>query len=287
MTMDCRWAERAAEKYLEENNLLLLPVDPIAIAEKHGIIVEAKPASNEGVSGMLIKHGDMFGIAYATHIDIEGFQRFSVAHELGHYLLPGHYENLLPEDGIHESKAGFISGNKYEREADHFAAGLLMPQSLFTKEIDKRQTGFTAIDKIADLCMTSLTATAIRYTQFTSEPMAAVLSEGLKINWCFMSDELKEIGQLDWPKKGHNIPRGSVTHNFNQNKDNIKNGKSVAGNSSFMNWFGGNRDFEIEEEVISLGSYKKTLTILTVTEDLDELEEQDELAESWTPRFKR
>ncbi len=284
--MDCRWAEREAEKYLEENHLLLLPVDPIAIAEKHGIIVEAKPASDKGVSGMLIKHGDIFGIAYATHIDIGGFQRFSVAHELGHYLLPGHYESLLPEDGIHESKAGFISENKYEREADHFAAGLLMPQRLFTKEIDKRQTGFTAIDKIADLCMTSLTATAIRYTQFTSEPMAVVLSEGLKIDWCFMSDEMKEIGQLDWPKKGQTVPRNSVTHSFNQNKENIKNGENDAGNSSFMDWFGGNHDFEIEEEVIGLGSYGKTLTILTVTEDLEELEEQDELEESWAPRFK-
>ncbi len=285
--MNCRWAEKAAEKYLKENDLFQLPVDPIAIAKKHGIIVEAKSASNTGVSGMLIKHGDIFGIAYATHINIEGFQRFSIAHELGHYLLPGHYESLLPEDGIHESKAGFSSENKYEREADHFAAGLLMPQGLFTKEIDKLQTGFTAINKIADICITSLTATAIRYTQFTSEPMAAVLSDGLKIDWCFMSDELKEIGQLDWPKKGQAVPRDTVTYSFNKKKENIKSGENEAGNSSFMNWFGGNRDFDIEEEVIGLGSYGKTLTILTVTEDLEELEELYELEESWTPRFKR
>ena len=69
--MDYRWAERAAEKYLEENNLLQLPVDPVAIAEKHEIIVEAKQASDVGVSGMLIKYGNIFGIAYATHIDVE------------------------------------------------------------------------------------------------------------------------------------------------------------------------------------------------------------------------
>lgn len=285
--MDYRSAERAAEKYLEENDLLLLPVDPVAIAEKHKIMVEAKPASNNGVSGMLIKHGDFFGIAYATHIENDGFQRFSIAHELGHYLLPGHYEALLPDDGIHESRAGFLSENKYEKEADHFAAGLLMPRSLFTKEIDKRVAGFEAIDKIADICMTSLTATAIRYTQFTSDPMAALLSDGSKIDWCFMSDELKEIGQLDWPRKGQALPIESITHNFNKNIENIKNGRNKAGSSSFMDWFGGNHDFEVEEEVVGLGSYEKTLTILTVTENLDELKEQDELEESWTPRFKR
>ena len=82
-------------------------------------------------------------------------------------------------------------------------------------------------------------------------------------------------------------PRDSVTHSFNKNQENIKNGETETGNSSFIDWFGGNRDFEIVEEVIGLGGYGKTLTVLTITEDLEDLEEQDELVESWTPRFKR
>jgi len=285
--MDGRTAEKAAEKYLEDNNLLHLPVDPIAIAEKNGIIVEAKPASNAGVSGMLIKYGDIFGIAYATHINNEGFQRYSIAHELGHYFLSGHPESLFPEDGIHESKAGFLSGNKYEREADHYAAGLLMPKSLFKREIDRRKTGYDAINILANKCKTSLTATAIRYTQFTAEPMAVILSEGSKIDWCFMSDELKEIGQLDWPRKGQTLPSNTVTFQFNIKQENIDQCKKEDGNSNFIDWFGGKRDFEIEEEAVGLGNYRKTLTILTVTENLEEMEEQDELEESWTPRFKR
>ena len=162
-----------------------------------------------------------------------------------------------------------------------------MPRGLFTKEIDKRRSGFDAIDSIAEICKTSLTATAIRYTEFTSEPMAAVLSEGSRIDWCFMSDELKEIGRLDWPKKGQTVPRGAVTYSFNKNQENIQNGEEETGDSSFIDWFGGNRDFEIVEEVIGLGGYGKTLTILTITEDFEDLEEQDELVESWTPRFKR
>ena len=39
--------------------------------------------------------GNMFGIAYATHIDNVGFQNFSVGHELGHYFLPGHVDAVL------------------------------------------------------------------------------------------------------------------------------------------------------------------------------------------------
>ena len=65
-----------------------------------------------------------FGIMYATYVDNIGFQNFCVAHELGHYSIAGHYEQLMG-NGFHESSAGFVSNEKYELEADHFAAGLL------------------------------------------------------------------------------------------------------------------------------------------------------------------
>ena len=55
---------------------------PSPIAEQLEITVQAKPATSGGVSGMLVRHGDRFGILYATHIPSLGFQRFSIAHEL-------------------------------------------------------------------------------------------------------------------------------------------------------------------------------------------------------------
>jgi hypothetical protein len=86
-----------AEQFIKDNKITALPVDPVQIAKDLEIEVVAKPASSKGVSGMLLRHGDNYAIAYATHIDNEGFQRFSVAHELGHYLLPGHIDQLLPD----------------------------------------------------------------------------------------------------------------------------------------------------------------------------------------------
>ena len=65
-----------------------------------------------------------------AHIDNIGFQNFSVAHELGHYFLPGHIDAVLADGDVHESRAGFASGDRYEMEADHFAATLLMPRSV-------------------------------------------------------------------------------------------------------------------------------------------------------------
>src|SRR5262245_11620884 len=124
---DAYWsATMAAEQVSRDYGIAAIPVRPVALARQLGIEVMAKPATTSGVSGMLLRFGNSFGIAYATHIDNAGFQNFSVAHELGHYFLPGHVDAVLRDGDVHESRAGFTSGDRYEMEADHFAAALLM-----------------------------------------------------------------------------------------------------------------------------------------------------------------
>ena len=85
-------AEQIAEKLVRDEGLTL-PINVLALAASREIHVEAKPASAKGVSGMLIRAGESYAIAYATHITSEGFQRFSIAHELGHLVLFLVYEN--------------------------------------------------------------------------------------------------------------------------------------------------------------------------------------------------
>jgi hypothetical protein len=113
-------ARHHGEVTATEFNYTALPVDPFEIADKVGITVQAKPKTAVGVSGMLLRHGDSFGILYATHIKSPGYQRFSVGHELGHYFLPGHIDALFSDHDIHESRAGFASGDKYDMEAGAF-----------------------------------------------------------------------------------------------------------------------------------------------------------------------
>jgi len=134
-------AKQKGEACATEQGFTALSVYPLAIAAKNEIEVKAKPDTTEGVSGMLLRHGNSFGILYATHIDSDGFQRFSVAYELAHYFLEGHIDHVLPKDGVHVSEAGFTSADPYEMEADQFAAGLLMPGDLFKKALNKRDAG--------------------------------------------------------------------------------------------------------------------------------------------------
>lgn len=283
-------AAAAAERVVKERSLSVLPIDPIALARDLGIMVMQKPARTQGVSGMLLRYGNTFGIAYATHIGSIGFQNFSVAHELGHYYLPGHIDAVLSNSDVHESHAGFASGDRYEIEADHFAATLLMPHALFTKAMSTAGDGLPAIESLAEQCCTSLTATAIRYARCAREPVAVVLSTGTRNLYCFMSDALKDVKEFNWIRKGEGLSNDTVTFTFNQNPDNIRRAERDEGTTDLQNWFGGGRSLSATEQVIGLGNYNRTLTVLTaldLEEQIEDLDEERELDESWTPRFRR
>lgn len=281
-------ATKLGENFAKEQNITSLPVDPVKIAVANDIIVEALPPERKSVSGMLVQNNNNFGIMYATYINNIGFQSFCVGHELGHFMIPGHYEQLL-SGGYHESNAGFASREKHELEADHFAAGLLMPTYLFDPALNEVESGLNAIEKLSSQCKTSLTATAIRYAERTPDPIAIILSKEQNIDYCFMSNEMREIRGFDWIKKGTLLPINSVTSRFNKAPQNILNCNRAEGEARLLDWFGCYLHFETYEEVIGLGHYGKTLTVLSLEEtpDQEEIDENEELLESWTPRFKR
>lgn len=285
-------AKQRAEAFLKEEGITSLPVDPFSIAASRDIITEAKATSNDGVSGMLLRHGDTFGILYSTHIPSEGFQRFSVAHELGHYFLDGHIDHVLPKEGSHTSHAGFVSADPFELEADYFAAGLLMPRIPFQRIIRRHDPGLSAIEVLARDCKTSLTATAIRYAELTDDAVAVIISTGQTIDYCFLSEAIKSLPEITWLRKGTPVPGATETGRFNATPDRILKSERALKIIDVMDWLGGRRSVFVTEEVIGLGRYGKTLTVLSSSsignEDDIEAEENDaEIINRWTPRFRR
>ena len=281
-------AELIAEEVISDHGINRLPVDPITIAHNRGILVRPKPAHIQGSSGMLVRIGNAFGIAYATHIDSDGFKNFSIAHELGHYFLPGHVDAVSNTENFHLSQAGFISGDQYEKEADHFAARLLMPQGLFKEAALAADEGLEGVEELSKICKTSLTATAIRYTECVEYPMAIIVSIGNKVSYCFMSEPLKEVSGLAWIRKGQNLPKNTITFDFNRDGQRVQDAERDAYVSDLQDWFGGDISVQIEEEVKGLGRYGRTLTVLTAPDlfdKLEEIEESEALRKSWEPKY--
>jgi hypothetical protein len=243
-----------AHEVLTALQISVLPVNPFAIAERRDILHQEKPGLAPGVSGCLMKVGDAFGILYSSRFSSEGFKRFNVAHELGHYFLPGHIDALFANgQQFHQSESGFTSDDRYEREADGFAASLLMPKLLFKAECAKCGEGLDAIETLADLCVTSLTATAIRFAKLCDDPVAVVCSKGDRVQFAFMSKPLQDHRGLTWIRKGSGLPGGTATANFNKDEDNVRKGKRARSTSSLDTWFDGGGDAELNEDVVGLG----------------------------------
>jgi len=270
-------AELQAHDVLNKLQFSTLPVNPFDVADRRDIAYQEKSGLGPGVSGCLMKVGDVFGILYSSRFASEGFKRFTVAHELGHYFLPGHVDALFGKgQQCHYSESGFISDDKYEREADSFAAGLLMPKLLFKAACGKRGQGLEAIETLAGLYVTSLTATAIRFAKLCDEPVAVVCSMGNRVQFAFMSKPLQDLRGLTWIRKNSGLPAGTATANFNKNEDNVRAGKRVVSTSTLDTWFDGGSTAELNEEIVGLGDYGKTLTVLWA----DSLPEPEEVEAS-------
>ena len=164
-----------------------------------------------------------------------------------------------------------------------------MPRQMFSAALRRAGDGMVAIERLAGICKTSLTATAIRYTQCVSDPVAIVVSTGRSIDYCFMSDALRDHDGIDWIRKRQAVPRNTPTFTFNRDPNNVRRAHRIEHESDLQTWFGGSGSIELREDVIGLGGYGKTLTVLHGIELPDDQEEDDDesLTESWTPRFRR
>jgi hypothetical protein len=229
---------------------------------------------------------------YSTAVDSVGYQRFSVAHELGHYYLPGHPDAVL-RNGEHHSLAGYVSADAYEREADQFAAELLLPERLVRPALARLDDGLDSVRGLAEAAGTSLSASGIAYARYTRSAVAVVMSTEGKVDFCSFSDALKDA-RVGWLKRGDRVPAASRTSDLHRSPDRILAADSAFGQSSLTDWFRTDRNPTVVEEAVGLGSYGKVLTILHapgLTSSAEGLETDEEeeaaLVESWTPRFHR
>ena len=285
-----KMARQRGEQIAKDFGFDSFPIDPFEIAEQERIEIQAKDPGIDGVSGCIVFNGDGVGIIYSTNVKSSGFRRFTVAHELGHYYLDGHPEVILnQQNGFHPSRAGFTQGgSSIELEADHFAAGLLMPRRLVRDVLSGEAVGMPGIIALSLDANTSLTSAAIRAAECASYPVAVVVSQGENVCYGFLSESFKTLGGRKFLRKGDPLP-ASATRKFNADVTNVRSGKSTCAMTDVSSWFQGRSSVTLDEEIVGLGSYGLTLTVLS-SESLSEdpYEEEDEAAklrEQWTPKF--
>jgi Zn-dependent peptidase ImmA (M78 family) len=133
----------------------------------------------EGCDARLVGAGDRAIIA----VDPRGAhvrQRFSAAHELGHWL----YDRGTIAFACAEGQfMGEWTQASRERRANRFAAGLLLPRVMLKPRLRGRGIGFDLIRRLAQTFKTSLAATAIRVVECGSSPARVVCYQGGVKQW--------------------------------------------------------------------------------------------------------
>jgi hypothetical protein len=108
-------------------------------------------------------------------------QRFSAAHELGHWMYDRGRASLSCQE------AQFLkewSASNPEARANRYASGLLLPVSLFLPIAKTlRAVDFTSVRTLAQTFTTSLTATAIRLVEYGPLPAMLVCYSGEGREW--------------------------------------------------------------------------------------------------------
>lgn len=181
------------------------PIDVEAIARDYSrqvfpdapiTMVEGLKLS-KGVEGMLMPnpHGTgEWGILYNETIKSKGRQNFTLAHELGHYLL----HRLAHPGGIRCTGRDMGDWNAdrsaIEAEANTFASYLLMPLDDFRQQIKGRAIDIDVMTGIADRYAVSLTAAILKWLTITDKrAMLVVAKEGF-IDWSWSSEPLLKSG---------------------------------------------------------------------------------------------
>jgi Zn-dependent peptidase ImmA (M78 family)/DNA-binding XRE family transcriptional regulator len=134
LTVSARQPAYAANELLEKAGISRPPVDVHKLARRCGVLVLERPFP-DALSGLVFAHGDgaVVGVN-SEHALVR--RRFSVAHELGHFLL-GHHETPADDSGLHiDVSDGTPPGFDWraERAANDFAADLLMPRRMVMAE---------------------------------------------------------------------------------------------------------------------------------------------------------
>lgn len=112
-------------------------------------------------------------------------QRFSIAHELGHWQLDrGRGGFLCSKDDISPQNAAAKDG---EAIANNFASQLILPDYLFVPIAAGKAISFDAAEKIASAFKSSLTATTIKMVRNAPVPAWIVCHRQRGLAWFFKS----------------------------------------------------------------------------------------------------
>lgn len=154
-------------------------------------------AMSKKFEGMLMPHPDgngEWGIIYNESITSKGRINFTLAHELGHYLL---HRTRSPQ-GLQCTGHAMLDWKselgQIEAQANTFASYLLMPRDDFEAQIKGEAITMGLMRHLSDRYEVSITAAILKWLGLTTKRAMIVIGREGFIDWAWSSDPLIKSG---------------------------------------------------------------------------------------------
>jgi len=272
---------------LQNNGVLPIPVpvEEIAYAAEITGISDIQTPGFQGA--LIITDGGAVGHILKNANSPYRRQRYTIGHELGHWLLPHAGKATELYCTVAQMRRDFTKSmspaERIEVEANLFAAELLLPEKEFRHEL--RQLGepsVTSIVALSDTFEASKLATAKRFTSLNDYACAVVTSKDGIIEHIFKGKDFPFLGL----KVGYPLPPRS--HSFTLRRTSKKCSELMP--ARWENWLQDRPHWaaELYEQVLhQADSYIMTLLYIDTSKCPDEEEEANEKLSVWSLSFKR
>ncbi len=128
---------KETKKFLKKHAVDHLPIDIFALIEQEGLKIIFEDMEDDHSGFLLVEKGKGTVAINSSHH--ANRQRFTGAHELGHYILHTQGVDRLFVDKAFRRSAASSTGEDYiEIEANRFAAEILMPEALIKETVGDR-----------------------------------------------------------------------------------------------------------------------------------------------------
>jgi Zn-dependent peptidase ImmA (M78 family) len=156
-------------------------IDLDAIAFDLGLIVRRRGL--DGADARLVAFGDR-GVITVSTTSHPKRQRFSIGHEIGHWLQDRNGDGLLSCSSADVSARNQKARSK-EADANVFSADLLLPPYLVAPIVGGRKPSVALCLELSDTFDTSIPAAAIRLVRLAGDPTAVVVHHAAGKEWWF------------------------------------------------------------------------------------------------------
>ena len=245
-----RAREVIRERHLEAPD----EIDIEALAFFYDAAVEYRALT--GMDGSIVRDGNRAIITVREDISYEGQKRFVIAHELGHFFLHPTARQVETVDAKQTSNWSDRVALE-EREANYFAAELLIPSQMMMPMLNGQEPGFELIDTLRNEFKTTLTSTAVQFIENTTEECALIASSNRQRDWFMCSRGFSFKMSSDQRIHGH-----SCAGELGPNNSKSKSSRIEA--DCWLEGFRGQSKAYITEDSRYFRGLQKTLTLLWI-----------------------